>query len=236
MIIDFKYAYFVLTIPFIVIWILFFIFSKKTRREQLVLSILLIPLGTLGEIFYFQDYWQPASILATKIGGVNIMLEDFLFTFSIVGIGAVIYEALFAKRFVKIKKSLSHKISFPLICLLVMFVFYFLFTTGLNSIYASACALIIGALFLTSQRNDLLINSLVSGMAVVLIMFIAYITLKISVINGEILLKQGWLLHGSNLSTRIFYIPITELIWAFTYGMFIGLLYEFIKDYKVETK
>ena len=68
MIIDFKYAYFVLTIPFILIWVLLFIFSKKTRKEQLILSILLIPLGTIGEIFYFQDYWQPAGLRGLSHG------------------------------------------------------------------------------------------------------------------------------------------------------------------------
>ena len=67
-------------------------------------------------------------------------------------------------------------------------------------------------------------------------MFLAYISLKILVLNGEILLKQGWLIHGTELGTRIFYIPITEMVWAFTYGMFIGPLYEFIKDYRIETK
>ena len=85
MIISFSSAYFILTIPFIIIWLLLFIFSKKTRKEQLIMSILFLPVGTLSEIIYFQDYWNPGSILFTQIGSIRILLEDFIFSFCIAG-------------------------------------------------------------------------------------------------------------------------------------------------------
>ena len=50
--------------------------------------------------------------------------------------------------------------------------------------------------------------------------------------NAEDLIRQGWLLHDTNLDFRIAGIPFTEMIWGFAAGMFTGPLYEFAKNYQ----
>lgn len=229
MIIDFQYVYFALTIPFIAFWLLFFIFSKRTRKEQLIMSILFLPAGTIAELLYFQDYWNPGSILSTTIGPIRILLEDFLFVFAIAGIGAVIYEIVFGKKLLKMRKSVNKIFAFSMIIVISVLASCLLFFIGINSIFATSVGFIIAALFFINQRTDLLINSLLSGVAVMFIMFISYFILFNVIMNTETMIRQGWLLYGTSLDFRIFGIPFTEMIWGFAWGMLLGPLYEFVK-------
>jgi len=233
MIIDFTWAYFVSTLPFVIAWVLVFILSKRTRKEQLFLSLLLAPIGTISELLYFQDYWNPPSILSFNIGPVRILLEDFLFVFSVVGIGAVVYEAFFYKKLIKSRdKSIDKKLAFLVVAVIGAVVSFSLFSLGINSIYATSVGFIAAALFIISQRKDLFVDSLISGVAVMLTMFISYFILIVLVSNTEQLLKQGWLLYGTSMDLRFFGIPFTEMVWGFAWGMVVGPLYEFLKGYR----
>jgi len=229
MAIDFKYAYFILIIPFAIIWALLFILSRHSRKEQLIMSLLFLPLGPVSELFYFQDYWNPASILSFDIGPVRVLLEDFLFSFFIAGIGAVIYEAIFAKRLLRTRKRLWNKFSNYLIALIAIFVSFILFAFGVNSIFYTSSGAIVAALLIVNKRKDLLANSLLSGVVVMFIMFISYFMLSELLVNTEEMLRRGWLLHGTPLDIRVLNIPFTEMIWGFAWGMLIGPLYEFLR-------
>ena len=229
MVLDFKYAYLALTIPFIIIWILFFIFSKKTRFEQIVMSLLLAPAGPISEILYFQDYWRPESILFTNIGSVRIFFEDLLFCFLVGGVGSVIYEAIFRKHLRKIKK-INYKTGLIAIVITVLVISYLLFKVGVNSIFSTSIAAILGTVLIISQRKDLLLDSIFSGLGLMLVMFLSYFLLSLFVLNVEELLRKGWLLYESSLDLRIVRnIPLTEMIWGFSWGMLIGPLYEFAR-------
>lgn len=234
MFVDFHSAYFVLTIPFIVIWALLFIFSKNTRREQLLMSLLISPLGTISEfVFYFKDYWIPESILSFSIGPASILLEDFLFAFCIGGIGGVIYEVFFYKKISKLKRPIHKILELPAIVTISGLAAYLLFLFGVNSIFATSAGFVICALLIISQRRDLLLNSLLSGVAVMSVMFFSYIILYNSILNVEELARQGWLLYGTSLDIRIFNIPATEMVWGFAWGMVAGPMYEFWKGIRL---
>ncbi|MDP3764103.1 MAG: lycopene cyclase domain-containing protein [bacterium] len=232
MVLEFKYAYLVLTIPFIVIWVLFFIFSKRTRFEQLVMSFLLAPVGPISEMLYFIDYWKPESILFTNIGPVKIFFEDLLFCFLVGGIGSVIYEAIFRKHLRRIKK-INYKTSLVAILITVSVVSYLLFKIGVDSIFSTSIAAILGTVLIVSQRKDLLLDSIFSGVGVMCIMFLSYFLLSLLVLNVDELLRRGWLLYESGLDIRIIRnIPLTEMVWGFSWGMLIGPLYEFARKKK----
>ena len=65
---------------------------------------------------------------------------------------------------------------------------------------------------------------------VALAMFVSYIILYNFVPNAEELVRQGWLLYDTPLgSFRLLNIPLTELVWGFTWGMMVGPIYEFAK-------
>lgn len=76
------------------IWLLIFISQKKLRKEMLVASILITP-AAFSEVFFVPGYWLPDTI-----GSPKLSIEDFIFTFAVGGIIAVIYE-LFMKGKVK---------------------------------------------------------------------------------------------------------------------------------------
>lgn len=230
--VAFQYAYLLLTVPFIIVWAILFLFSKNTRKEQLIMSIISLPLGLIYEIIYFHDYWNPASILSFNIGGVRILFEDFLFSFAIIGIGVVIYEAIFGKRLAKLKDPTNKTIAISCIIVITVLVTLSLFFLDMNSIFATSLGFVVAALFIISQRRGLLINSLISGLAVMIIMFISYYIGFRLVANSEELIQQVWFLYGTPLGVRIWGIPVTEMVWGFATGMFFGPLYEFIKGVK----
>ncbi|MFH2013899.1 MAG: lycopene cyclase domain-containing protein [Patescibacteria group bacterium] len=235
MIVNFNYSYFALVCPFIIIWIIFFIFSKKTRTEQLIMSFLFFGIGIISEnLFYFHDYWSPGSILSFNIGSWHILLEDILFSFAIAGIGSVAYEIFLNKRLESPRKINLTNFIFKLLPIIVLgfFSFYLFLFLGVNSIFATSFGFIILSIFIIRKRRDLLFCSLFSGLSVMIIMFFSYFTIHFLITNAEELIEKGWMLHNSLWGMRFLGIPITEMIWGFTAGAFIGLLYKFITNIK----
>jgi hypothetical protein len=232
--VDFKYAYFVLVIPFLLVWLLLFIFSKDTRKEQLWMSLLLAPFGPVSELIYFKDYWLPQSILSFNVGTFPVFVEDILFAFAIGGIGGIIYEALFRRHLLKLSRPVHYKIGLPMIVLLATAVALTLFFVGLNSIFATSAGFVVATGLVIAQRKDLLVDSLVSGLAVMLTMMLTYLILFNIVANTDDLFRQGWLLYDTPLDIRLFdSVPLTEMVWGFSWGLIAGPLYEFLKRLKV---
>jgi len=223
---NFQHAYTFLITPFIVVWLLLYIFGRRTRREQLVISLLFTPIGPLSEILHFYDYWKPASILSFNIGTVSIFIEDLVFAFCIAGIGSVIHEVItgnicFERNYPK--RRLTSVIIFAIAGAATLS----LFLLGLNSIFAFSVGFLITAFLMISKRKDLFLNSLIGGFALASIMFISYLIVFKMTLNYDEIFKMGWLLYGTPLDIRILGIPLTEMIWAFTGGMAIGPFYEF---------
>lgn len=230
--VAFRYAYLILTVPFLVAWAILFVFSKNTRREQLIMSIISLPLGIIYEILYFHDYWNPASILFFYMGGTRIVFEDFLFSFAIIGIGVVIYEAILGKRLANLKNPTNKTIAISCIIAIAVLVTFSLFFLGMNSIFATSLGFVAAALFIMSQRRGLLVNSLISGLAVMVIMFVSYYIGFRLAANSKELIQRVWFLYGTPLGVRIWGVPATEMVWGFAVGMFYGPLYEFVKGVK----
>ena len=96
-----NYTYLFLTLPFLIVWLVLYMAGKSSRAEQMQMSCIGAIVGPLSEAIYFRDYWFPKSILFIHIGAFPLMIEDVLFGFAIVGIGAVIFEVVFR---IKLKK------------------------------------------------------------------------------------------------------------------------------------
>ena len=70
-------------------WLLIFLVRKDLRKEMLIISFIFGLLGITGH-FYYGSYWQPVHLF--KLFNLQIGIEDYLFTFSVAGIGSVWYE------------------------------------------------------------------------------------------------------------------------------------------------
>lgn len=193
------------------------------------MSLLFLMAGTISELLYFQDYWRPASILSANFGSVNLLFEDFIFSFAIAGIGVIIFNIIFKKLKYELLRSVNGALLFFLQVVIVGTVSYVLFLFfGINSIFATSFGFLSSAILTLILRKDLILNSIMSGILMASLMFISYLPLFYLVINTDDLFRQGWLIYGSPLDIRIFHVPLTEIIWGFAFGMFIGPLYELI--------
>ena len=186
----------------------------------------------LTEPLFVPEYWSPPSLfdLAEKIG---FDIESFIFSFAIGGIGAVLYNVIFFAVPVRLdeteKTNARHR--FHLYALFAPFaVFPFLaLITNLNHIYCGIIALFAGALAAMYCRPDLKRKILVGGLLFTVLYFFYF---------GSILVffpeyvKTYWNLDAlSNLF--ILGIPLEELLFAFTFGMYWSGIYEHFAWYAV---
>lgn len=225
--IPFHYAYLFLTIPFIFIWVILYLFGRRTRMEQVHMSLLGAVLGPASELIYMRDYWIPQSAFPIYLGHFPLMFEDVIFGFAIGGIGAVVYEVILRTRTISLSHPVKGLVKGWAILLIFYFAMHIALALGANSIYASAVGFIAASLPILFKRHDLLLDAVGSGVAVTLVMFLSYFLLYHTATNSEEILKQGWLIYNTPLDVRVAGIPLTEMAWGFTFGFFAGPLYEY---------
>ncbi len=224
---NFHYAYIFGCLFFSVIWICLFSLRKDLRKEMLIMSILVAPLGPLSELFYRRDYWQPQLFDGRTIG-----LEDLWWSFLIGGITAVVYEEFFGKKYLKrhLKKHSHWMLGMAALFILWMIVGNRIF--GFNSIYVSSLGfLIIGFVSLLS-RHDLIKDAFFSGFFISILMFLMYFTLT-PLFPGVI--QKWWMLKNIS-GVVIFGAPLEEIMWGFCWGFMAGPLYEFIRGLEFSRK
>lgn len=218
---GYQYAYLIgdLAIGFPV-WLLLFLLRRDLQHKMLVFGLMGAIAGPISEFFYLKDYWHPLTFNGWPIG-----IEDVLFGFFAGGIGSVMYEEIFAKHFIKRHKRTEHWIFFifPLIAVL-LFSFDKIFPAWrINSIYASAIAFFATAAIIIYKRKDLFIDAFISGIFAGLFFFCGYLLL-LNIFPH--IFEKMWLLKNIS-GIRIATIPMEELLWAFTFGLMAGPLYEF---------
>ena len=102
----------------------------------------------------------------------------------------------------------------------------------LNSFYASFPALLIPLAWIYIKRKDLITNSIVSGILLVIISFLFYIIPE--------LITPGWINSAWKFDMisgiSILKVPIEDIIWFLLVGAFIGPLYEFLQEGKLINK
>jgi hypothetical protein len=199
-------------------------YSRETACDELCGGVA----GPLSEKIYFRDYWLPGSVLPIHVGNFSFRLEDILWGFAIGGIAAVSYEIFFRERLSQFSLHSKRTIS----SLGMLFILYisieFFLSLGWNSIYATSFAFLVAAIPILFFRHDLFLNAIGSGMCVMLIMFVSYLILfNVVFSNTAYLFSKEWLIYNTPLDHRLWNIPLTEMVWGFTWGFFAGPWYEF---------
>jgi hypothetical protein len=224
---DYKYVYFIGVILALIVWIIFFIIRKDTRKEMLILSLIFGIPGPLAAYVHLNDLWRPITLTGNPIG-----IEDFLFGFTMGGIAGVIYEVILNKK-VKSKNKKSD-IKLILIPVSLMFIIYFGFSLllNLNTFISSISAFVISTIIIWIKRKDLIKDSLFSGLLFMLFAFIGYQILNV-ISPG--FFEIFWQFKNIG-KTILLNIPLEEYIWFFTFGCFFGPLYEYWKKGKLINK
>ncbi|NBS41662.1 hypothetical protein EBS80_03295, partial [bacterium] len=149
-----------------VVWAIVLFFSKSTRHEQIVMSVIGLVLAPGAIMVASLDYRATGAI-----GGIGV--EDLIFAFSLFGLASVIYQAVLGKHTKKLRGGpmffthpASHWLAHLVIALSIWGVLSLAFTVIL-SLTAVQSAIVGGLLigtYIIADRKDLVFDALLSGL------------------------------------------------------------------------
>ncbi len=221
-----QYIWLIWSSAFLLPWAVIYWLYPAQRRAMLWASIFTTPMG-LTEPIFVPEYWNPPSLfnLAANTG---FDIESLIFCFGIGGIASVLYNLVTHKKLHDVpvyerhlplhkhhyKALLAPFISFPIL--------YFL---PWNPIYPAIVSMFIGAIANILCRPDLKDKTWKGG-----ILFLIYYAIFLSGLefSAPEYIDTVWNLKALS-GINIAYMPIEELLFAISFGMYWSGVYEHIK-------
>lgn len=213
------------------VWILIWLCKPGARKELFWVSFFTLFLG-FTEPLFVPEYWNPPSLfnLAQRIG---FDIESFIFCFAIGGIGAVIYELFFPVTHERVRKKKQQPRS-PLLWVAVSSPILFFpplhFLTNLNPIYSASIAVFFGSLAILAFRKDLWRKSIGGGVIFLSLYFVFFFVFTKMY---PTIVSQVWNLSALS-GILILGVPVEELFFALSFGMFWSSVYECAERYKIK--
>lgn len=222
----------------IAVWAIIIIFRPDLRKIMIWGGF--IYWATITAIYFFYiislnfvdvggsitpGYWNPKTLfdLGQKTRGYAI--EDVVFMFFVGGIGTSVYELFFAKKVQYIKKH-RHHLSAIIVGMIVAALFAVIFRY--NLIYSLVIFGFASALIIWIQRKDLIRHSIFGGFSFLLIYFCIFLVFNYFFPN---FIKDFYNLK--NLTGIIILgVPVEELLYALSFGMFWAPIYEYERGSK----
>ena len=221
-----QYVWFIWSLIILTFWAIIYAYKKSYRAEMLKMSLITMPFGVTEPLFV-PEYWVPPSLfdLAENTG---FDIESLIFSFAIGGIGTVLYRLIYNSNLAEIphqeRHHKQHKFHVYILFVPVIIFLFLALTTSLNHIYCGIIAMFLGGIATLYCRPDLKVKIWVGGLLFTVLYFVYF---------GSILLfypdyvELYWSLD--NLThILVFGIPIEELLFAFTFGMYWSGLFEHI--------
>lgn len=212
-----DYTYLLLGLYFLALAAVIFLFRRDLRTRMLRLGFLGVFLGPLSEVWYWEDYWQPPSVL--HVG--RYALEDVIVGIAVAALAGVLYEAISGKQSdAHTERRRGSFISLFLFCLAALIVFGNLL--HFNSGLVSSVLFFFAAFFMIMHRRDLFLPSLVSGLLLVAIAAPIYFVL-FELIDPAFW-REHWLLFGTQFGWILGdALPLTAMLWYMGWGMMAGI-------------
>ena len=216
------------------LWSAIYLIKKDYRKVMLPVSLGTMLFG-FTEPLFVPEYWSPPSLfgLAEKTG---FDIESFIFSFSIGGIASVLYSFVFFAGPVRLdqteKTDKRHRLHLYTLFLPFLVFPFLAVATNLNHIYCGIIALLAGALATLYCRRDLTAKILIGGLLFAILYFFYF---------GSILvffpdyIRTYWNLNALS-NFFVLGIPIEELLFAFTFGMYWSGIFEHSAWYTVRLK
>ncbi len=228
-------SFFIAALVLFIVWLVLFLFSNSTRREQVMMSIVGLVLAPGALIVVSNDY---RHVISNTIAGVG--LEDLLFSFSLFGIAAVVYQVILGAHVHKLQgKRWTHE--HPAVHwyahLLVVLGLWGFISLLLIHVFelASIRALIVGGLlvgvYAIADRRDLLLDALLSGLFTATLVFLIEQIFFVRLFPEAA--EAFWRFDQMTLFL-IGGIPLEEIIWAAVIGFTIGPMYEWLRRYELK--
>jgi len=227
-----HYAWFIWSLIALAFWGYTYMRRPELRNEMLQMSWLTLLFG-FTEPLFVPEYWNPPSLFDLAVS-TGFDIESFIFSFAIGGIGAVLYRFVIPSKLVQFGESERHHHRHRL-HLVMLFLPGFLFLvlaafTKLNHIYCGVIALFLGGLATLYCRPDLKIHIWIGGLL--------FLTMYMAYFGSLLLFFPNFVVNHWNLAAltgiRIIGIPLEELLFAFTFGMYWSGLYAHLFWYQVK--
>jgi hypothetical protein len=225
-----AYTYLIGSLITLAVWFVLYYFRKDFRKEMLLMGSLVAIFGLIMEaLVWTKDWWRPITITGTLVG-----VEDLIFGFGMGGITAIVYEEIFKKKIVARKlKEKNHKLHLSIflgVSILVGSILYFGF--GYSSFTTWLISVSLAVFIIYFLRPDLIVDSIVTGFIIAIFSVILFALMNL-VEPGFV--HRWWLFE--HLSGIIFLgVPLEDVIWFFTTGLFIGPIYEFWQGMRLKNK
>jgi hypothetical protein len=205
------------------------IIRPDLKRYALLPALIFIPIGPVTEMVFFRDYWTFQSALPyVNLLGIPITVEDVLFSFASIGIISISYEFFFRQKPAAQVDRPRWKFAIVLGILTGAFFLLTHFIFGLNSIFASGLACIIGSLPIFILRKDLRACMLGSSLVCSIGAFCFYFGI-LQFPGAREYLYSAWKLSPQVAAWRVFDIPVplTEVFWAGAAAFFFSVIYKY---------
>ena len=213
-----------------IVWLIFLFVSKETRKEQTVMSVVGLVMTPALLVIAGTSYRAMVPNQPLTFG-----IEDLLFGFSLFGIASIIYHVLLGKHVhkfkgdrLRLKNPITHWVAHLVlilgawICLSLSAVIFFE-TLPLQALLFGGVMI---GMYVIANRNDLLIDALLSGLMTALLVFIVEQLFFLRLFPESAATYWQW----SSLSKFILGgIPFEEILWAGVVGFTIGPLYEWLR-------
>jgi len=223
---TYQFSYLIYTLLLLLIWSVLFISNKSYRKESLAVGLLFGIAGIIVAGIYVVDWWNPITVFGKSTG-----IEDFIFSFSIGGIGSIIYSVIFNKKIIKKDKrfDLYKNKKFILTAIVLAFVFFVSFyLLSIDSFLSSLLGFTVVISYMLYRRKDLTKNALISGVLLSLVTIIPYIVIEF-ITPGWV--ENTWYFNFTYLPRiSIFHDPIEDIIWFMFAGAFTSTWYKYWRE------
>ena len=218
-----RFGYIGIGIGMIPFWaFLYMHVSREVKQKMLKHGMISAVITIATEHIFIQDYWVPPPV--TGIEGFY-SLEDFTYSFLVVGISLAVYNYLFD---LKPKEGVykKYRIVSYLLVFTILLAFYSLNTAyHYNSTLVITLVMFAVAMLILFIRRDLWKKALFSGIIVLSILTFIYLILFDLLLPGW--WQRYWLLANGPYAYYIMGIPWIEYIWHFSIGFFMSIIADF---------
>lgn len=218
-----QYVWLLWSSAFLLPWGIIFFAFPVYRRNMLWASIFTMPFG-LSEPLFVPAYWTPPSLFNLAVN-TGFDIESLIFCFGIGGLASVLYNLITRQvpvpvseqeRSLPLHRHHYKALSTPFV------VFVLLYFLPWNPIYPAIIAMLAGAIANSLCRPDLTRKTWIGGL-----LFLGY---YIIFLFGLDLTAPGYIERVWNLDAlsgiNIAFMPIEELLFAITFGMYWAGVYE----------
>lgn len=222
--VDDRFIYLLLTVPFILVMILIFVLRKDLRRRIIKVGLIGGIAGWTSNIWNLMDYWHPPTVFGQTI----LSMEDFIVGFSVAAISVTLYP--FLTKTPALKGGVSKKKS--LITLIVALTWIACFIIFVNGFKFSSAAVtfflfLISTVVILIQKPSLFRRGLITGAALFVIGFINYFFL-FHVLSPDYIPKYFELTDQWYNPTIFGFYPFLEGMWYLMWGIFAAVYVDYL--------